>query len=205
MVKARYHIAVMYSHVLVIDWYDNEHAPLRLTVKGFHNALRYQAIDNLEPRWLALYDLDNPEIMTSDEYKSLSHKASEREGSLVAKLKMLNRRVYSLVSKYGNSEDLGLPSKYVLAESSDDEELRAEESINLISKVPGWIQSRRYKLVVAVELAGQADKHAAITPATFINVHYFDRPFDKPLSEGATREDIRMFALYKDLGKPIWK
>ncbi|GJJ09993.1 hypothetical protein Clacol_004219, partial [Clathrus columnatus] len=179
------------------DWCD-EHVPLRLTVKGFHNALRYQAIDNLEPRWLRLYDLDNPEVLASDEYESL---ASERDRLLVAKLKMLNRRVYSLVSRYGTSEASGLPSQYVLVESLDTEESRSEERINLISKVPGWVQSRRYKLVNAVELAGQADKHAANTPSAFIKIHYFDKSFDKTLPEGATRVDIRMFALYENVDK----
>ena len=53
------------------DWYDHEHGPARLTVPGLGPAYRYRALDELKPEWLALYELDRPDVIGSPEYKAL--------------------------------------------------------------------------------------------------------------------------------------
>lgn len=167
------------------DWCDNEHAPLRLGVKGFRSAVRYEAVDNRGPGWLAMYDIDSPDMLASDPYKALALKASDRERTILSRLGKLNRRVYSLITIHGNSElkDSELSSKYMvfatIGVNPEDEggfqEFLAEEHIGLISKIPGWIQSRQYRLISAVDLVqGQTDDDPA--PGIFLNVHYFDRP-----------------------------
>ena len=60
------------------DWYDHEHGPARLTVPGLGPAYRYRALDELKPTWLALYELDRPDVIESPAYKALSAKASDR-------------------------------------------------------------------------------------------------------------------------------
>lgn len=210
------------------DWYDNEHVPLRLAVKGFRSAFRYEAADDREPRWLAMYDVDSPDVLVSDAYKALAPNASERERGVLSKLEVLNRRVYSLIATHGNSglKDSELSSKYVVFATigvtpGDEEEFGeffAEEHIPLLSKIPGWIQSKRYKLISAIELApGQTGDDPA--PGIFLNVHYFDQPWDASLPEAkaissspralemskkVTARSFRQFMLYKDLGKPTW-
>src|SRR5215472_14429002 len=47
------------------DWYDHEHGPARLAVPGFGRAYRYQALDGQKPPWLALYELDGPDVIDS--------------------------------------------------------------------------------------------------------------------------------------------
>ena len=47
------------------DWYDHEHGPARLTVPGLGPAYRYRALDELKPEWLALYELDRPDVIES--------------------------------------------------------------------------------------------------------------------------------------------
>ena len=54
------------------DWYDHEHGPARLTVPGFRGAYRYRALDDQKPPWLALYELDSPDVIDSPEYKALA-------------------------------------------------------------------------------------------------------------------------------------
>src|SRR5687767_8126251 len=54
------------------DWYDSEHVPERLSVPGFETALRFVCIDGW-PRYLALYDLAYPEVLTEDAYKRISN------------------------------------------------------------------------------------------------------------------------------------
>jgi len=48
-------------------WYDTEHLPERSAVPGFETALRFVCISG-HPRYLALYDLANPQVLDSPEY-----------------------------------------------------------------------------------------------------------------------------------------
>ncbi len=84
------------------DWYDHEHGPARLTVPGFGPAYRYQALDGEKPPWLALYELDRPDVIDSPEYKALSANASDRDKSVAAGLATLDRRVYEQISEDGS-------------------------------------------------------------------------------------------------------
>ncbi len=81
------------------DWYDREHGPARLTVPGIGPAYRYRALDELKPPWLALYELDRPDVIESPAYKALSAKASDRDKSVGARLSTLDRRVYEQISE----------------------------------------------------------------------------------------------------------
>ena len=98
-----------------LDWYDNEHAPARLTVPGIKNALRYKALDNQPPAHIAMYDAASPLIFQSDEYRTLSLHASQRERDLILKLEMLNRRIYELhmVTSKNNNEELNTPAVFM--------------------------------------------------------------------------------------------
>ena len=48
-------------------WYDTEHIPERLAVPGIETALRFVCTDG-HPRYLAMYDLANFEVMSSPDY-----------------------------------------------------------------------------------------------------------------------------------------
>jgi len=53
------------------DWVDLEHIPERLEVPGFQTALRF-ANTVKSPRYLAIYDLDDIEVLNSEPYRSIS-------------------------------------------------------------------------------------------------------------------------------------
>jgi hypothetical protein len=53
------------------DWYDTEHVPERLSVTGFETALRYISLTGT-PRYLAMYDLANAQVLESPEYLRVS-------------------------------------------------------------------------------------------------------------------------------------
>ncbi|EAU89204.1 hypothetical protein CC1G_08611 [Coprinopsis cinerea okayama7 len=72
-------------------WYDKDHAPLRLKVPGFQTAARYRSSDGHQPTWLAIYDLDTPEIAYSDACKALSTNAPQYELPLPAHRKSRQR------------------------------------------------------------------------------------------------------------------
>ena len=52
------------------DWYDTEHIPERLAVPGFRNAERWLGANNPKDS-LALYDLDNVDVLRSAPYRAV--------------------------------------------------------------------------------------------------------------------------------------
>lgn len=49
-------------------WWDEEHMQERMAIAGFLRARRFVALEG-RPRYLALYDLESPETVQSEEYK----------------------------------------------------------------------------------------------------------------------------------------
>ena len=51
-------------------WYNEEHFPDRATCPGFLSARRFMAVDG-SPKYLALYDLESPEVLDGAAYKQI--------------------------------------------------------------------------------------------------------------------------------------
>ncbi len=49
-------------------WYEEEHVPERMSIPGFVSARRYRAIEG-EPEYLALYELENLDVLESETYR----------------------------------------------------------------------------------------------------------------------------------------
>jgi hypothetical protein len=49
-------------------WYDEEHIAERMAIPGFLRARRFKALEG-RPRYLALYDLESPEVLDSAAYR----------------------------------------------------------------------------------------------------------------------------------------
>jgi hypothetical protein len=160
------------------DWYDDEHGPARLTVPGLGPAYRYRALDELKPAWLALYELDRPDVIESPEYKALGAKASDWDKSVGAGLATLDRRVYEQISEDGSPVDRNPdPAPVILAvamsvpEGSEDDldAWYTEEHIPMLLKVPGWRRIRRFRLTRALDAPGPG-------PGDFLSVHELAGP-----------------------------
>jgi hypothetical protein len=52
-------------------WYDTEHIPERVAVPGFETGIRYVCVNGF-PRFLAMYDTQDPEVLASPEYLRVS-------------------------------------------------------------------------------------------------------------------------------------
>lgn len=131
------------------DWYDHEHGPARLTVPGFRSARRYRALDGQKPTWLALYDLNSPEVIDSPAYKALGAQASDRDKSVAAGLAALDRRVYEQISSDGAGPGPVIVVRAMSVPASAEEDLAtwyAEEHIPMLLKVPGWRRIRTFRL-----------------------------------------------------------
>jgi hypothetical protein len=140
------------------DWYDHEHGPARLAVPGIRTAMRYQALDGETPAWLALYELDGPEVIDSPEYRALGANASERDKAVAAGLATLDRRVYEQTGLDGLDE-LPQPAPVILAVAMSVPEgtegdlaaWYAQEHIPMLLKVPGWQRIRRFRLTRSLD------------------------------------------------------
>jgi hypothetical protein len=137
-------------------WYDEEHAPSRLTVRGIFNARRYVAVAEDGPRYMALYDLESIETLQQPEYRRLNTERSDREQAMLGALPLLDRRVLRVVL---DGEPWTDDAPYQLCVSLQpppgaEQDLIAwyrDEHGPLLLQVPGW---RRVRLFEQVEGAG---------------------------------------------------
>ncbi|GAB7341784.1 hypothetical protein MBLNU457_g0115t1 [Dothideomycetes sp. NU457] len=150
------------------DWYNNEHGPLRLRLSFCHNGFRYHAADLDGPgkgqdEWMAIYDLESVEGLNSPEYMKLRGPPcqTDREREIRPHLD-INRRAFDFISEKSidgfnkieenvGSEDEGNVMVAVcltLKPGRSEEELDRwynEEHIPMLTKVPGWRRTRRFK------------------------------------------------------------
>ncbi|KAK0219860.1 hypothetical protein IW262DRAFT_1448371 [Armillaria fumosa] len=206
------------------DWYNNEHAPARLTVPGYITATRYQATDSQKPTYLTVYDISSPDVADSPEFQALKHKASDNEKDIMPKIQFLSRRIYQAIGTFTHSASVpsSFPGKYVLTAELEvkpefEEEFNKwfnEEHIGLLEKIPGWLRGRRYSLVTATS------RREAIGKPVFkyLAVHDFDNgefmktpewaaaidtPWKTKVMEGVLGMEVRQFELNKIMEKPL--
>jgi hypothetical protein len=131
------------------EWYDQEHAPARLRVPGIRSGYRYHQLDGLSPAWLAWYELDLA-ALEDPGYQALRAQRRAREQAVLAGLRTLDRRVYSLFDERGVRPAWPAPVVVLTSFSGPDEgELDAwyvEEHIPKLHAMPGWYRTRRYRL-----------------------------------------------------------
>ncbi|PAV22525.1 hypothetical protein PNOK_0248200 [Pyrrhoderma noxium] len=140
------------------DWYDNEHIPLRTVLSGFHTATRLIQADNRKPTWAAIYDISDIDFLKSDAYTNLARTRSPREADLLGRIGLLDRRIYTLNESgpttispefAGHTNGMALlPISFDVPPDFEAEFDRwyNEEHIALLSKVPGWLRTRRFIL-----------------------------------------------------------
>jgi hypothetical protein len=196
------------------DWYDHEHGPARLTVPGFGTSRRYRALDDLKPPWLALYELDRPDVIDSPQYKALSANASDRDKSVAAGLATLDRRVYEQVSEDGSAAGRsGGPAPVILTVAmsvpgGSEDDLAAcytEEHIPMLLKVPGWRRIRRFRLVRALDEPGPdfLSVHELAGPEVLEDPGYLaaiSTPWRDRVVASALRRERRVFGLRNTIG-----
>ncbi|EIN05189.1 alpha/beta-hydrolase [Punctularia strigosozonata HHB-11173 SS5] len=151
------------------DWYNNEHGPARLCLPYFSNGYRYKANDGQTPEWLATYDIEDVNKLEEESYKQLRESRSERETRVIEQeIEILDRRMYTLVSSRGTA--VPEPGSILVAVAIDVENEHEEdfdrwyeeEHIDLLSQVPGWQRTRRFKLFSATGEGTPALKHLAL-------------------------------------------
>jgi len=154
------------QHERFHEWYNNEHGPTRLKLPQiFTNGLRYRAIDEKAPAFLAAYDVTSMSHLETETYTRLRANRSEREAETISHIQV-DRYFWDLVlsrqsPEFTPIEDLtdeeaeGFMLVAVQLTPRDtengedpEEQIRKwyeEEHIDMLSKVPGWLRSRLFK------------------------------------------------------------
>ncbi|KAK6992196.1 hypothetical protein R3P38DRAFT_210261 [Favolaschia claudopus] len=119
-------------------------------------------------------------MKTSESYKALQTRVLEDEKEGLAKLEGVSKRTYvhSATFTHPTTEPESLPCKYILVVTLEMKTAEAEEDMNrwydeehmdLLSKIPGWKQGRRYKLVESNQRGTMADKPVS----QYLAIHEF--------------------------------
>ncbi|OJD30164.1 alpha beta hydrolase [Diplodia corticola] len=142
-----------------------------------------------KPEWVALYDIPDMNALNSEAYLSLRGPPlkSEREATTMKKIHV-DRRVYDLMSDkkkegYKELDDVDAEGKVggvlvsvtaILKPGADEAEYKRwaeDEHVSLLSKVPGWRRSRRFKYSAVVKPLGPADE---VKHTEYIALHEYD-------------------------------
>ena len=78
-------------------WYNEEHFPERLACPGFLSGRRFVAREG-EPKYLALYDLESPDVLQSEDYQKI-YPPSEWTKSISKHFLRVVRNVYSEITQ----------------------------------------------------------------------------------------------------------
>ena len=150
---------------------------------------RIKSTDGSKPAFAATYDLDSAAALQNPAYTKLRAERSARESDIIAKIGVVDRRVYEVYS--GPSfppsprfdEKKGAPYTVIVEtqvpEGAAQDEYNKwydEEHIPLLSRIPGWLRSRRFVLVDEGDVIGTdtgAHKRSG-RPAKFLQIHEYD-------------------------------
>src|SRR5882724_10880103 len=98
------------------DWYDHEHIPLRMGVSGFRSAQRYRAAG--EPRYLAVYEMDDRAALKTPAYQQIKNEPSERTQRILGGVSGFTRYVAETIAEHARPPagvDDALDAPYLFA------------------------------------------------------------------------------------------
>jgi hypothetical protein len=186
------------------DWYDGEHGPARMALTGVHTGRRFRGMDGRTPTWLAAYDIDL-DVLSTPAYRALREQRSAREQAVIDRLAVLDRRIYELIDDHGTTE--GPPPVVVCTSMSVPADREAalhswylDEHIPLLHAIPGWLRTRRYRL-----LDGNAPTHLAfheLSDTTPLETDAYREATTTPRRDevirSVTARERRVFAFHGD-------
>ena len=175
-------------------WYDEEHLLERANVPGFLNARRYRSPQG-SPRYLALYDLVDAEVLRSEAYRKVSDNPTPWTQRLRPHFQNFVRNEYVLLLSLGTSPAQASP--YVLTVrlgigAEHEEEFNDwynTDHLPALASVPGVVRARRYRATVG------SPRYLAVYELAHAEVHSSEawrKAADSPWT-------LRMRRLYRDL------
>jgi hypothetical protein len=130
-------------------WYHEEHLKERIEIPGFITAIRYVSLEG-SPKNVALYDLDDPEVLRSEPYRHAQQNSTEWTRR-IGRLRTKSARIeYELLASSGAPLPAPSPAVYVVRSEGqperDAETVGAlEEALTAMAAVPGVLRARLYR------------------------------------------------------------
>ncbi|TNY18144.1 hypothetical protein DMC30DRAFT_72842 [Rhodotorula diobovata] len=181
------------------DWYDNEHVPLRMeNISEFETGARYEAADGQKPGWAAAYDISSVALFSDHKYTRLRANRSPREGALVARLEVLDRRTAEKLGETSAPPPADQAPRFVLTAAGDDKP--SEDELKLFEGVEGWRRSHYHRVYDSLIIGHGREPKSNVAPK-FVVVHEFDTEsyVSSPAYSKATdgKTEVRRWKLYK--------
>lgn len=135
------------------EWYNTEHGPLRLRLPFILNGNRYKADDGERPEWSAVYDVSDLSWLDKRIYTRLREERSQREKAVMSTFESLDRKIYTLYSERGSNTrpapiQLAVSMRVKESDLEDFDNWYEQEHTDMLSKIPGWLRSRRFRMTV---------------------------------------------------------
>ncbi len=131
-------------------WYEEEHLPERVAIPGFLSARRYESSRG-DPKYVALYDLDSPSVLSSDAYMKVRNNATPWTSRILPRLASSIRNEYELVQTIGATPDEGGPFILLVRIETEPEydhklnEWDTTDHLPGLASVPGVLAAKRYR------------------------------------------------------------
>jgi hypothetical protein len=81
-------------------WYNEEHIPLRMGVRGFKCARRYKEIGSR--KYLAVYEMESLDVLKSDAYQQIKTKLSDLSKWMLSSVSGFTRYIGVKISEQVN-------------------------------------------------------------------------------------------------------
>ena len=191
------------------EWYNNEHGPLRLRLPFILNGNRYAAADGQKPEWSAVYDVSDLSWLEKRIYTRLREERSKREKAVMSTFESLDRKIYSLYSTRGDASGPG-PIQLAVSMRVNESDLEdfdnwyEEEHVDMLSKIPGWLRSRRFRMQVGgINGIPPPDQMECLAVHDFKADNGLDGPEHKAAQDTPWRTSIMSKIASKD--RRLWK
>lgn len=135
------------------EWYNSEHGPLRMRLPFILSGNRYKQADGKRPEWSAVYDVSDISWLDKRIYTRLREERSMREKRVMSTFESVDRKIYTLFSTRGNNPrpapvQLAVSMRVNETDLEDFDDWYEQEHTDMLSKIPGWLRSRRFRMVV---------------------------------------------------------
>jgi hypothetical protein len=134
------------------NWYDTEHIPLRMNVDGFRSAQRYR--NGTTREYLAVYELDTPQVLGSADYAVVKNKPSDRTRTMLKTVTGFTRYIGNTIARTSD-DDRAFANAAVLyavffdvpADRRDDfDAWYGEDHVPLLLEDKRWLGVRRFAI-----------------------------------------------------------
>lgn len=131
------------------DWYQREHIPARMGIRGFHSAIRARAVQG-EPSHLAVYLLDDLAALETPEYRGLKEQPSDRTRHMLETVPAFTRWIGDEIADTGEvplARYLYLVTFAVPeAHLGEFDRWYDEEHVPMLMRNGHWQRCRRYAI-----------------------------------------------------------